>query len=163
MKIPVILNDQKIVLDADPSESLLTVLRRENIFSVKCGCEKGHCGNCMVLLDNKPVNSCVVQVGMIRDSKIVTLEHFKTYPEYQDINTGFNQAGIHLCGYCSAGKYLTAYWVLTEYFRPEKEQLYEALNGLSVCCTDKVSLANAILYAVAQKHTREGRHSNGKK
>ena len=163
MKIPINLNKQKIVLDADPSESLLSVLRREKIFSVKCGCEHGHCGNCMVLLDDKPVNSCIIPMGVLRDSKIITLEYFKTLPEYQDISTGFNQAGIHLCGYCTAGKMLTAYYILNTWYRPEKEQLYSAISGLAVCCTDRDSLANGILYAIAAKHSREGRHSNGKK
>lgn len=163
MKIPVTLNDKKIVLDAEPDEPLLYVLRREKLFSVKCGCEKGICGNCMVLLDGECANSCIVPVGLVRDSTIVTLEHFKTYPEYQDINMGFSQAGIHLCGYCTAGKMLTAYSVLRGYARPDKKQLFTSLQGLVCCCTDYDTLANGILYAVAAKHTREGKKANVKK
>lgn len=163
MKIPVTLNDSKIVFDADPAESLLHVLRRENQFSVKCGCEEGFCGNCMILLDGKPVPSCIVKVGAVRDCKLVTFDYFKKFPEYQDINTGFTQAGIHLCGYCSAGKFLTAYGVLSNYYRPEIDQLYEAIRGIAPCCTDRDSFANGILYAVAAKHTREGKRNNGKK
>ncbi len=163
MKIPVTLNEKKIDFDADPSESLLEVLRRENIFSVKCGCEEGHCGNCMILLDGEPVPSCIVKVGTVRDCKIITLEAFKSMPEYQDITTGFAQAGIHLCGYCNAGKYFTAYGIIRNPDRPAKPQLYEAIRGISPCCTDRDSLANGILYAIATKHTREGRRNNAKK
>ncbi len=163
MKIPVILNEKKIVLDAEPEESLLTVLRREKIYSPKCGCQEGHCGNCMILLDSAPVNSCLIPVGAVRDSKIITLEYFKTFPEYQDIITGFSQAHIHLCGYCNAGKIFTAYSVLRKHFRPEKEQLAETIHGLSVCCTDKDTLSNGILYAIAAKHQREGKKANAKK
>ena len=162
MKIPVILNNEKIILSAEPSENLLTVLRREKFYSVKCGCEKGVCGNCMVLLNDKPVPSCSIPVGIIRDSRIITLEALKNDPVYQDIITGFNQAGLHLCGYCNAGKILTAWKILQDKQRPEINTIRNSIKGLALCCTDYDSLANGILYAVAAKHKREGKQ-NGKK
>lgn len=162
MTITLTINEKKHVISADPSEKLLTVLRKEKLFSVKCGCQKGLCGNCMILLDDNPVPACLVPIGIVRDSKIVTLEYFKNDPCYQDIITGFNQAGIHLCGYCNTGKIFTAYGILKASFRPDKASLYSALRGLAPCCADSDSLAAAIMYAVAAKHTREGRH-NAKK
>lgn len=163
MKIPVILNDKKIVFDAEPNERLMTVLRREKLYSVKCGCEKGLCGDCSILLDDHVVPSCMIPVGMVRDRTIVTLEFFQTFPIYNDIITGFSQAGIHLCGYCTAGKIFTAYEVLNTYYRPDRQQLYNAISTFDCCCTDRDTLANGILYAVAAKHSREGRHKNAKK
>jgi carbon-monoxide dehydrogenase small subunit len=76
MKIPVNLNEEQTVLDAIPSEPLLNVLRRMGIFSVKCGCQDGFCGNCMVLLNGKPVPSCQIPCGIVRDNKVITLEFF---------------------------------------------------------------------------------------
>ena len=163
MKISLTLNEKKIVVDAEPSETLLTVLRREQKFSVKCGCQKGFCGNCMVLLDGKTAPSCIIPIGMVRDCSVVTLEHFETYPEYDDIMTGFSQAGMHLCGYCNAGKVLTAYEVITSTYRPEIQDLYRAIDGLAPCCTDRDTFANGILYAIASKHKREGKRTYGKK
>ena len=62
MKIPVILNGQEDSLEAENNENLLTVLRRKGLLSVKCGCESGNCGNCMVLLDDiPPVGSSIDQ------------------------------------------------------------------------------------------------------
>lgn len=162
MKIPLTLNDKKIVLEAEPDEKLINILRREKLFSVKHGCAKGFCGACTVLLDGKPVPSCIIPVGIIRDGSIVTLEHFKTDPLYNDIMTGFKKAGIHLCGYCDAGKIFCAYEVLINYYRPDQNQLYSAINTYDCCCTDRDQLANGILYAVAVKHEREGKNKNAK-
>lgn len=163
MKIPVILNDKKIVLEAEPDEKVIDVLRREKLFSVKHGCEKGFCGACTILLDGKPVASCILPVGIIRDCKIVTLEYFKSNPLYNDIINGFNKANIHLCGYCNAGKIFTAYEILTHTQRPDREELYSKLNRYDCCCTDIDTLANGILYAVACNHARVGKIKNGKK
>ena len=114
----------------------------------------------MVLLDSKPVPSCSILVGMIREANITTLEAVKSDPIYQDIMTGFSQAGIHLCGYCDAGKILTAWQILNTYFRPEIRTIQNAIKGLALCCTDSDSLANGILYAVAAKHKREGKQND---
>ena len=102
MKIPIILNGEKTIIDANGDEKLLSVLRNLNLFSAKNGCEEGKCGYCTVLLDDKPVNSCLIPIGIIRDCSIVTLEFFKKTKDYEDIMKGFSQAGINLCGYCNA-------------------------------------------------------------
>ena len=159
MKIPLILNGEKKVFDVDPSDSLLSVLRKEKITSVKCGCQKGLCGNCMVLIENKPVPSCIVHMCVLRDAKVKTLEAVKTDPVYKDIMKGFSMANINLCGYCDAGKILTAYSILTEYYRPEVKIIYEAISSLDLCCTDSDTLVNGILYSIAEKHKREGRRN----
>ena len=162
MKFQLTLNGKKVILDAEPGEKLLDILRREKLYSVKCGCEKGHCGNCTILLDNKPVPSCIVTIGSVREREIVTLEYFKSNPLYNNIIQGFNTAGIHMCGWCNAGKIFAAYSVLSRYHRPDRSAIYSAIQGLDACCADSESLANGILYAVAQRHTRENK-SNGKK
>lgn len=160
MIIPIILNGTKTIINAEPEESLLSYLRRQKIFSPKCGCEKGVCGNCMILLNGENVTSCNIPVGIIRDSEIVTLEYLKNNPIYQDITFGFNQAGIHLCGYCNAGKYFTAYKILQQKTRPEVSEIYDAIKGLDACCTDRDSLVNGILYAIAANHKRLGANKN---
>lgn len=162
MKIPVILNNKKTILDAEPQEKLLTVLRRLNLYSVKCGCENGFCGNCMILVDSKPMCSCTVTTGSIRNCQIETLESFKTNPIYTDIINGFTQAGMHLCGYCDAGKIFTAYELLVKYQHPSIEEIFSAIKNLGTCCTDRDTFTNGILYAVSNKHSREAK-LNGKK
>ncbi len=161
MKIPLILNNRKIVITSDPSQSLFSVLRHEKLFSVKCGCQKGICGNCMILMNGEAVPSCIIPVGTARDTEIMTLECFKETPLYADIIKGFSRAGIHLCGYCDAGKIFTAYSILKKYQRPTIDQIKSAMKYLDSCCTDFDTLTNGILYAVSEMHGRE--NLDGKK
>lgn len=161
MKIPVTLNGEKVILDAQPDEPLLHVLREKKLFSVKKGCGKGRCGFCTILLDEKPVASCLIPVGIVRNASIVTLEHFAKSPEYTDIATGFAQAGVHPCGYCNAARYLTVHSLLSRIYRPSKEELNELADGQTCSCTNRDAFINGVLYATANKHRREGR-KNGR-
>ena len=160
MKIPVTLNGEKIILDANPEEKLLTVLRKMGFNSLKHGCEKGRCGCCTVLLNDMPVSSCLIPAGILKDSTIVTLEAFVRTKEYEDIATGFEKAGVQLCGFCNASKYFTVYRLLKDNYRPSKEQLLETASEDKCTCTESSSYMNAILYATAEKHQREGRKKN---
>ena len=163
MKIPLIINGKKTILSADPAESLLSLLRREKLFSVKCGCMKGLCGNCMVLLDDQPVAACLVPVAIARECQVVTLEHFKNESIYRDILSGFSKAGVNLCGWCNSGKIFTAYSILKTKSRPTVEEILDEIKNLAPCCTDSTTLVNGILYAVSTKYDHEGKSANAKK
>ena len=76
MKIPVILNDEEKIFDVEPDCTLMKVLQNNGCTSVKCGCASGSCGSCSVLLNDIPVASCQIPVGIIRSEKITTLEYF---------------------------------------------------------------------------------------
>lgn len=152
MKIPVILNNEKVVLDAEPDEKLITVLRRMKLFSPKRGCGKGRCGFCSVLLNAKPVPSCIIPVAIVRDAAIVTLEHFSHSSVYQNIMQGFEQAGMHLCGYCNAAKVFAVYDLMERIYRPTKDDLQQLADSLTCSCTDHDTFINGVLYAVANYH-----------
>lgn len=159
MKIPVILNGEKIILDAKPSESLLEVLRRLGYFSVKEGCIKGRCGSCTVLLDDKPVPSCIIPVGMIRNATIETLEFFLLTKDGEDIISGFKQAGVNMCGFCNSYRIFSVYELLHRVYRPSTEELEALADSVKCHCTDKKTFINGVLYATAIKHEREGRRN----
>ena len=112
MNIPVNLNGNKTIIDSEPDISLMKVLRKLSYNSVKCGCSAGLCGSCTILLDDKPVASCKIPVGIISNSDLITLDFFETFPEFKIIMQGFSLAGIKLCGYCNAGKIFCAYQIL---------------------------------------------------
>ncbi|MBP3710061.1 MAG: 2Fe-2S iron-sulfur cluster binding domain-containing protein [Treponema sp.] len=162
MKIPVTLNSSKIVLDANPNDTLLGVLRREGLLSAKCGCGKGVCGSCTVVLDGKPVPSCIIPVAVVRDAAVMTLEYFSKSDDYSDIMKGFNKAGIHLCGFCNAGKIFAAWNILNTTMRPNRAAILEQVRSLSACCTNSDLLANGILYAFDYKVQRMGAQKNAK-
>lgn len=155
MQIPLNLNDEKVIIDANTEDSLLSVLRREKLFKVKLGCEKGLCGNCTVLVNDKPVPSCKISISLLRNEKIETLEYFKkNSPFYSDIISGFKEASLNLCGYCEAGKIFTAYWIIKHYPHPTVKDIRDSIKYLDCCCTDKNSFINGILYAVAFNHAK---------
>lgn len=157
MKIPVILNGEKIILDADPEEKLEETLRRQGLFSVKEGCQKGKCGSCAVLLDGKAVPSCLVPAGTVKNSEIETLEFFIKTKDGQDIKKGFDQAGITLCGFCNSARYFTAYNIINKPYRPNKDELEEIASSIECSCTDTNKFIDGIMFALANKHSREGR------
>ena len=157
MKIPVILNDEKVILNADPDEKLSDVLRKLKLYSVKEGCSKGHCGSCSVLLDGKSISSCLVPAGILRNCRIVTLEHFVKTPDGMDIQKGFIQAGVTPCGFCNASRFFAAYNAAIKNQRPDQQELEEIADSVKCTCTDSRTFINGILYAIAYRHEREGR------
>lgn len=148
MKIPVTLNGSKVMLECQPDELLMKVLHKNGGISVKCGCTRGFCGACTVLLDDRPVATCKIPTAIIKDADIVTLDYFSKTEEYRYIMDGFTKAGIKLCGYCNAGKIFTAYQCLKMQKQPSRQDITEQVRHLSPCCTDMETLINGILYAI---------------
>ena len=159
MKIPVMLNSSKVILDAKPSESLLEILRRQGLLSVKEGCTKGRCGSCTVLLDDRPVPSCVIPVGIVRNASIETLEFFLLTKEGEDITAGFKQAGVTTCGFCNSTRIFSTYELLKKVYRPTMEDLEELADSIKCNCIDRKTFINGVIYATAIKHEREGRRN----
>lgn len=159
MKIPVLLNSEKKILDAQPDEMLSDVLRREGYTSIKEGCGKGKCGSCTVLLDDRPVPSCIIPVGIVRNASIDTLEFFILTKEADDIVAGFKQAGMNMCGFCNSARIFSTYALLKKVYRPTQEDLEHVADCIECNCTDKKTFMNGIVYATANKHEREGRRN----
>lgn len=149
MKIPVTLNGSKVMLESQPDELLMKVLHKEGCSGVKCGCTRGFCGACTVLLDDKPVATCKIPAAIIKDADIVTLDYFVKTEEYKYITEGFAKAGIKLCGYCNAGKIFSAYQCFKFQKMPSRQEVSALIRNLSPCCTDHETLINGILYALS--------------
>lgn len=158
MKIPFILNNESIVLDTEPDTVLSTILRENSIFSAKKGCDKGFCGACTVLLNNKPVPSCIVPVALIKNASIITLEYFCHTDDYQDIKAGFKAAGIELCGYCNAGKIFEAYEIISKQEKPEKKFIAKQVSHFPCNCTETEALINGIILSANYRRKRLGKN-----
>lgn len=160
MKVSFTLNGSKTILEAPAQESLMKVLHKNGCTSVKSGCDKGFCGSCTVLLDDKPVASCKIPVGLIKDRDIVTLDYFTKTEEYQDIMDGFTKAGIKLCGYCNPGKIFSAYQIIKLSKMPTREEIEQELKNLAPCCTDLETLVNGIIYTLRIRNQKIERITN---
>ena len=148
MNVPVILNGNKTILEAPADETLMSVLRRIGCASVKCGCGQGTCGSCTVLLNDNPVATCKIPLGIIQNADIVTLEYFERTKEYSIIMKGFELAGIKLCGLCNSGKIFSAYQLVKLNKIPSRDEIYEQVRSLAPCCTDLNTLINGIILAL---------------
>lgn len=154
MKITFTLNDNEVTVDERPEASMLSILRRKvlgdasaksKVALVKEGCKEGHCGACTILLNGKSVPSCIVPLSAVKDKAITTLDYFQKSKMYQCIVAGFQQADIHLCGYCDAGKVFAARDVLEGVVPLEREDILKYVSHLSPCCVDYESLTTGIL------------------
>lgn len=155
MIIPFILNGEKLYLDARPNDRLLHILRqRFDLTEVKESCSAGFCGACTVLMNGVSVPSCIIPAFQIRNREITTLSHFKKTEDYQDIEKGFSDAGISLCGFCDAGKILTAYSIIAANEKPSKQEIREMLDSVSCRCTAISDLVSAIQRAAMYRRRR---------
>jgi carbon-monoxide dehydrogenase small subunit len=136
MKIEFWLNDKKTVIEAEPTMRALDLLRNDlNMKSVKEGCGEGECGACVILIDGRAVNSCMLPVGAIIDKHIVTLEGFKETERFKAIEYGLLKAGSVQCGFCTPGFVMAIESLLNENPNPTDEEIKEGLSGNLCRCT----------------------------
>ncbi|MBN1617163.1 MAG: 2Fe-2S iron-sulfur cluster binding domain-containing protein [Spirochaetales bacterium] len=158
MIIPFELNGRQVYIDANPGERLVQILRRRfSLLDAKEGCLSGRCGSCTVLLDGKPVASCIVPVFLVRHGSVETLESFSKTEAYRDIKDGFAEAGVEMCGFCNAGKILHAHYLLEVHPRPTVEEI-QACFTASICrCTSMEDLIEGVKKAAAIRRRRSNR------
>jgi len=140
-----------------PSETLLTVLRRLGYYGVKHGCESGECGACAVLLDGKPVNSCVMLAAQAEGHRIETIEAvgqhpqqgWKLTPGLHPLQQAFVESGAIQCGYCTPAQILAAKQLLECNPNPSEAEVRDALSGVLCRCTGYLKPVQAVLRAAA--------------
>lgn len=147
MKITIIINGHKKVVSIEPNDVLLDVLRREGYKGVKEGCRKGTCGACVILLNGKAVNSCLVLAMRADGQQITTIEGIGSPDAPHPLQRAFVDAGAIQCGYCTPGAILSAKALLDEIPHPSEAQVREALDGNLCRCTGYVKQVQAVLAA----------------
>lgn len=147
MKIKLIINDIERIVEAEPCEPLLDVLRREGFKGAKFGCGQGFCGACTVLLDGRPVNSCLLLTGLVEDRRITTIEGLGSPGRLHPIQEAYLDAGAVQCGYCTPGFVLATKALLDHNPAPDERQIREALDGNYCRCTGYVKIIDAVKLA----------------
>src|ERR1041385_289285 len=128
--IRITLNGQERDLEVFPYRLLLDLLRDEiGMTGTKEGCGTGDCGACTVLLNGKPVNSCLILSGELDGVDIITIEGLKIGPELHPVQEAFRQDGGAQCGYCTPGMLMMTTALLKEKDRPTGEDIRFALSG----------------------------------
>ena len=154
-KIHVTLNGKRTDLDVPTHRLLLDLLRDEiGLTGTKEGCGTGDCGACTVLLNGKPVNSCLIFSGELDGADIVTIEGLKIGPELHPIQKAFIQDGGAQCGYCTPGMLMMAKSLLDENPDPSDEEIRFALSGNLCRCTGYAKIVQAVQDAAAELRAR---------
>ena len=150
MLITLTLNGESRNFEARPDESLLRVLRRNGLFGVKHGCESGECGACAVLLDGRPVASCLVPAAQAHGHSVATIESIGKRANLHPIQQAFAETGAIQCGYCTPAMVLAARALLDVNGSPTEDEVREALSGVLCRCTGYVKPVQAVMLAAAR-------------
>ena len=151
-QIALTINDEPIEVAFAPYKTLLEVLREDlNLCGTKHGCELGECGACAVLLDDRPVLSCLV-LGVECDGRnVVTVEGLAADGRLHPLQDAFADLGAAQCGYCTPGFLIAAKALLDEGPHPTRDQIREALSGNLCRCTGYQHIVEAVKLAAGKK------------
>ena len=148
----------RINLNGEPTEvtyavykTLLEVLREDlGHTGTKHGCELGECGACAVLLDGKPVLSCLLLALECDNRNIVTVEGLPSHGALHPLQDAFADLGAAQCGYCTPAILVTAKALLDQNPHPNRDQIREALSGNLCRCTGYLQIFEAVEAAIVR-------------
>jgi aerobic-type carbon monoxide dehydrogenase small subunit (CoxS/CutS family) len=153
-------NDADVECAFSPSKTLLEVLREDlGLTGTKHGCEMGHCGACTVLIDGKPVLSCLELGVEAQGRNVTTVEGLADGAKLHPIQRAFAECGAAQCGYCTPGFLMTSAALLESHAdRPLNEsEICEALAGNLCRCTGYTKIIEAV--ALAHERMSGGVHA----
>ena len=142
-------NGEPVSLAVEPNRTLLEVLREDlELTGAKEGCGEGVCGSCTVLMDGKPVRSCLTLALEAAGSQIVTVEGLAQGGALDPLQQSFIDHGAVQCGFCTSGMLMSAKGLLLKDPQPGKENILRALSGHVCRCTGYTKIAEAVEAAV---------------
>ena len=138
-------NDRDHEIDADPDTPLLYVLRDDlELNAAKFGCGLGQCGACTVIVDGKPVLSCVTPLVLVQGKQVTTLEGLGSVDAPAAIQRAFMDEQAAQCGYCIAGMMMRAQALLQKNAKPTDGEIRAALE-MNLCrCGTHMRILRAV-------------------
>jgi len=145
------LNGEQTDISFAAYKTLLEVLREDlGHTGTKHGCELGECGACAVLVDGKPVLSCLVLAVECEGREVETVEGLSANGSLHPLQEAFAELGAAQCGYCTPGILVTAKALLAQNPHPTRDQIREALSGNLCRCTGYLQIFEAVEAAVLE-------------
>lgn len=140
-----IVNDRKYQVDADASESLLSVLRDNlDLTGSKYGCGEGSCGACTVIVNGAVVRSCITTVGSVRGKNITTIEGLEKDGKLHPAQKAFLDVDVFQCAYCAPGMVMSTVALLQKNPQPAREDIVKAMQGNICRCGTYPRIVQAI-------------------
>lgn len=138
-------NGESYEIGIKPNDTLLEALRDNiGLTGTKEGCGVGECGACTVLMEGKPVLSCLILAMDAGGSNITTIEGISIGEDLDSLQKSFIQHGAIQCGFCTPGMILTAKELLDSIKNPNVEQIKDAISGNLCRCTGYTKIIEAI-------------------
>jgi carbon-monoxide dehydrogenase small subunit len=136
----------------NPTRRLLDVLREDlGLTGSKEGCGEGECGACVVLVDGRTVNSCILAVGAVEGSEIETIEGVRESASGAAIVESFAEHGAVQCGFCIPGMIVSAEYLLRTTGRLSDAEIREGIAGNLCRCTGYDRIVEAISQAAGAR------------
>ena len=142
------LNGKWVEVSAPPAATLLETLReRLHLTGAKEGCARGDCGACTVIMDERPIHSCLTIMEQVEGRDVRTVEGLSRNEELDPLQRAFVELGAVQCGYCTPGILMVSKALLEMNPHPGREDVVEALRGTLCRCTGYVKIIEAVLKA----------------
>lgn len=151
MATELVLNGNAVALASQAGTRLSTALRDHGLTGLKEACLEGECGACTVLMDDKPVCSCLMLAWQADGHRIDTVEGLAAGPEMSDLQRAFVEKGAVQCGYCTPGMLMAAEGLLRANPAPTEADIRRAIAGNICRCTGYVSIIKAIACAAEER------------
>jgi nicotinate dehydrogenase subunit A len=149
--IKLLVNGKSFTVDADPSASLLSVLRNElDLTGSKYGCGEGQCGACTVLIDGVARRSCVTAIGSLAEKEITTIEGLASGEKLHAVQQAFLEEDAMQCGYCTSGMIMSAVSLLKAKPNPSESEIIQHMQG-NICRCGTYSRIVAAIQKSAKK------------
>ena len=149
--IRLIVNEEPYEVMIKPSETLLEVLKNKlGLTGAKHACDTGKCGSCTVLLDGKPIRSCLTFAISVRNREMTTIEGLAKNGDLHPIQKAFIDHGAVQCGFCTPGMILFTKSFLEENPNPTEEEIRKALTANICRCTGYVKIIEAVKAAAKE-------------
>jgi len=143
--ISLIINDKEYEVAVEPNRTLSDLIRYDlGLTGTKKGCEMGECGSCTVILDGKPVNSCLVLAVQADGRYVKTVEGLETEEGLHPLQDAFIRHGAIQCGFCTSGMLLSAKNLLENNANPDETEIRRAISGNLCRCTGYQKIVEAI-------------------
>jgi carbon-monoxide dehydrogenase small subunit len=138
-------NGERYTVHVDMRRTLLEVLRETlGLTGTKEMCNKGDCGGCTVIMDGRPVLSCLTLAVEAQGKKIITIEGLANGYELHPIQKAFVEYGAIQCGYCTPGFIMSAKALLDKNPHPTEDEIKEGIANNLCRCTGYVQIVEAI-------------------
>jgi len=138
-------NEKSVSLDVDSGRPLLWVLRNDlELTGTKCGCGKGLCGACTVMVDDRAVRSCIIPVRSVKGKEVLTIEGLEKNGKLHPIQEAFVKHDALQCGFCTPGMIISARALLDRNPQPGETEIRKAIVGNLCRCTGYTRIVEAV-------------------